>query len=155
MSKKRKGDLRVRTRVIKLGFLAQGRANHISCRLLMWKKRWILIAAVLLISAALDQWTKHWARQTLRGHPPLVLVNNYLAFEYHENPGMAFGLARDIPGARFFFIGVGAIVLVFVWRTVRQMNRCQRWADISFGLIAGGAIGNLIDRIFIGRVTDL
>jgi signal peptidase II len=118
------------------------------------KKRIILIVIITLVGLALDQASKYWARDTLMGKPKIVLIDGYLDFEYHENPGSAFGLLGSVPGARFILIGIGIIALFFMWRLVRDVPRQQRTADIAYALIAGGAIGNVLDRILIGRVVD-
>lgn len=118
------------------------------------KQRLVLILVVLGLSLALDQVTKVWARKTLKGQPAVVLVDGYLDLEYHENPGSAFGLLRNVPGARYILIGVGFLALFVVWRMVRNAERYQRVADVAFGLVAGGALGNVVDRILIGRVSD-
>lgn len=118
------------------------------------QKRVLLIALFALLSLGLDQGTKLWARGSLHGKPAITVLKNYLAFEYHENPGMAFGLGRNLPGGRFILVGIGLLVLVIVWRIVRQVQRRQRLADIAFGLVVGGAVGNIIDRLWLGRVID-
>jgi signal peptidase II len=82
------------------------------------------------------------------------VVDNHLRFEYHENPGMAFSIGRNLPFGRYIFIVIGFVVLFVVWRIVRQIEGRKKLADIAFGLVAGGAIGNMIDRIYIGRVVD-
>lgn len=113
---------------------------------------WIIVFALLTLAA--DQASKIWAHKSLRKKPPVVLVNNYLLMEYHENPGMAFGIGRKLPGRRFILIGVGLVVLFIVSRIVRQVKNKQKLADIAFGLIVGGAVGNIVDRIWLGRVID-
>ncbi len=118
------------------------------------KKRIILFVLFALLSLGLDQATKIWARSSLRGHQPVRVIDSYLQFEYHENPGMAFGIGRTLPGRRFILVGVGLLVLVIVWRIVRQVDRRQKLADAAFGLVAGGAIGNIIDRLWLGKVID-
>ena len=117
-------------------------------------RRAVFIVIVSLVALLADQGTKQWARHSLRGNGFVEIVADYLALEYHENPGMAFGLGRNIPGARFIFIGISLVVLYFVWRAVRQIGKKQRVGDLAFGLVIGGAVGNLIDRIYIGRVVD-
>lgn len=118
------------------------------------KKRIILILLFALLSLGLDQATKIWARSSLRGQQPVRVIDNYLQFEYHENPGMAFGIGRNLPGRRYILVGIGLLVLVIVWRIVRQVERRQKLADAAYGLVAGGAIGNIIDRLWLGRVID-
>lgn len=117
-------------------------------------RRVVLISILMFVVLGADQATKLWARGALRGQPALTIVPNYLLLEYHENPGMAFGLGRNLPAGRFILIAVGVIVLAFVWRLVRQVERRKRTADVAFALVAGGAIGNVIDRVWLGRVVD-
>jgi len=96
-----------------------------------------------------------------RPGPPLLSCRslhgadpNYLELEYHENPGSAFGLLRSVPGARYILIVVGVIALILVWTMVRRVERWRTVANLAFALVAGGAIGNLLDRIYLGRVVD-
>lgn len=137
------------------------------------KSRALLIGLVGLLSVALDQGVKWWARSSLCAEPcetkltrialahpccrttaPIVLIPNYLELDYHENPGSAFGLLRNVPGARYILIAVGVAALILVWRMVRRVERWQRVANVGFALVAGGAIGNLLDRLYLGRVVD-
>jgi signal peptidase II len=120
----------------------------------MEKKRIILIIVVTLLTLAADQVTKQMARSSLRNQRPVDVISGYLALEYHENPGMAFGLGRKWKGGRYILIAIGIGALFLVWRLVRQAEQRQKAADIAFGLVAGGAIGNLVDRVYIGRVVD-
>jgi signal peptidase II len=132
-----------------------------------------LIAVVATLTLAADQAAKWWARDRLcaercpkkltgiawsypccRPAPPIVLIHNYLQLEYHENPGSAFGLLRSVPGARYILIGVGVLALVLVWNMVRKVERGRTVANVSFALVAGGAVGNLLDRVYLGRVVD-
>ncbi|MCK5800498.1 MAG: signal peptidase II [Deltaproteobacteria bacterium] len=118
------------------------------------KKRLILIVIFALLSLGLDQVTKMWARAALQGQHVVRVIDNYLLFAYHENTGMAFGIGRNLPGGRFILVGIGLLVLAIVWRIVRNVQRRQRLADIAYGLVAGGAIGNIVDRLWLGRVVD-
>lgn len=118
------------------------------------KNRILLIVALGIFTLAADQATKYWARSTLRGQPTVKVIPGYLDLEYHENPGSAFGLLRNVPGARYILIGVGVVALVVVWRMISQIKHRRRMGDVAFALVAGGAIGNVIDRIHIGRVVD-
>ncbi|MCU1278997.1 MAG: peptidase [bacterium] len=74
---------------------------------------------------------------------------------YSENPGAAFGLLRDVPGAHFVFavIAVGITVGAFFYLRRATIRRPLRVAA-ELGLIVGGALGNALDRIAFGRVTD-
>jgi signal peptidase II len=86
--------------------------------------------------------------------PLKILLDGYLELQYFENPGSAFGMLRNVPGSRYILIGVGLVALVLVWRMTRKVTHRQRMADVAFALVAGGAIGNIWDRVYIGRVVD-
>ncbi len=137
------------------------------------RRQILLVAVVALLAMAADQAAKLWARGALcselcqakltsiawaypccRTARPKVIIPGYLELDYHENPGAAFGLLRNIPGARYILIGVGAAALLLVWSMVRKVERGRTVANIAFGLVAGGAVGNLLDRIYLGRVVD-
>jgi len=118
------------------------------------KKRAILIIAIAAASLVADQATKIWARSQLKGAPAIVLADDYLKLEYHENPGAAFGFLREVPGARYILLGIGAIALVLVWTMIRKLGQQRVLGDVAYGIVVGGALGNLIDRVYIGRVVD-
>lgn len=118
------------------------------------KKRIVVILLFFAFVLGADQITKLWARDTLRNAPAVTVIDGYLDLAYHENPGIAFGLFRKLPGRRFILTGLGLVVLVIVWRVVRQIQNRRYLAGIAFAVVAGGAIGNMVDRIYIGRVVD-
>ncbi|HXU72267.1 MAG TPA: signal peptidase II [Polyangia bacterium] len=116
---------------------------------------------VFLFSAAFalafDQLTKVWARHALLPIYPRVktVIPGIWEFRYSENPGAAFGLLRNVPGAHYFFvpIALGIAVGAFLYVKRAQLRHPTR-VPMELGLIVGGALGNAIDRVFLGRVTD-
>ena len=114
----------------------------------------ILFAA---LSLGLDQWTKVLARHELRPRGPLrplIVVEGYFDLRYGENPGGAFSTLRDFPGGRplLALLAVAALVLVFFY--LRKAPAAVARLPVALGLLAGGAAGNLADRVLYGRVTD-
>lgn len=109
----------------------------------------VLFAA--LVAIGLDQLFKYLATQFLSGIETLPLINGVLNLTYLENRGAAFGIFQ---GKKFLLVGItgllilGLIVLLLAGRIRSTM---LMWA---VGLIIGGGIGNLIDRIFRGYVVD-
>ena len=111
----------------------------------------LLIAAVVV---ALDQLSKHWAVSQLNdGHTVHVLWN--LQFNLAFNSGMAFGSGQGLGP----LIGVIAVVVVvFLLLSLRQAS--GKLSVVAIGLIVGGAMGNIVDRLFRedawlhGRVVD-
>jgi signal peptidase II len=80
------------------------------------------------------------------------LLDGIFHLTYVKNVGAAFGL---LPGYQPIFIATSCVVLIVIgayWRRARPKS----WPIvIALGLIAGGAVGNLIDRAVLGRVTDI
>ncbi|HEY5578272.1 MAG TPA: signal peptidase II [Acidimicrobiia bacterium] len=105
-------------------------------------RRLSLVIAGLVVFV--DQLTKRWALAALNGGQ-VVVIPGLLAFELNTNTGAAFGFLRG--GGTL--LGIAAIVAVAVilhmtTETVRPLEH------VALGLILGGAIGNLIDRIVRG-----
>jgi lipoprotein signal peptidase len=119
-------------------------------------KKYVLFVIALLLSIALDQGSKIWARHTLRPIYPeaATVVPGYFELRYSENPGSAFSLFGRVAGARWglLIVGIGALGLVGYY--LRKAPNGSAVIGGSLGLLAGGAIGNMIDRAMVGRVTD-
>jgi signal peptidase II len=79
---------------------------------------------------------------TLSNRPPLVLLGGFLTLRVSRNPGAAFSIG---PSMTIVFTAIAVGVIVFVLRTSRQI-RSLPWA-ITLGLLLGGAMGNLTDRL--------
>ena len=95
---------------------------------------------------ALDQLTKHLVVTNLAGRPPLDLVGSFVQLRYTTNSGGAFSL---LTGAPLFF---GIMAMVIVGGIVYASRRAQPLSVLMvLGLILGGALGNLCDRLFRGE----
>lgn len=110
----------------------------------------------ILLSLALDQGSKIWARHSLKPKYPdvVTVIPGYFELRYSENTGSAFGLFRSLPYARFLFFAVGMGALWVVSSYLRRAKPEQRRLGVELGLLAGGAIGNIIDRAAFSKVTD-
>jgi signal peptidase II len=117
----------------------------------------VRFAIPAIISLAVDQASKQWARQALgpegSGRAKSV-IGKALTFHYAENPGIAFSMFRDLRGGRFVLAGLAIVALVMVVRYLRTTDVTQRKLHVALGLIAGGAVGNLVDRLIYARVVD-
>lgn len=121
------------------------------------KGKYLLFAILFVLSLGLDQGTKIWARQTLkpRGYDnAITVVSGFFDLRYSENTGSAFGLFRSTPGARYFLFIVGLICLGVVGAWLYKIPKEAVWLATKLGLLAGGAVGNIVDRVLYGRVTD-
>jgi len=103
-----------------------------------------LTASVAVLIVALDQLAKRWALSRLAGREPIHVVWT-LQFNLTRNSGMAFSKAQGIGPV----IGIGAM-LVVLWLAWSSRKMPGRTTAIAAGLIAGGAVGNLCDRLFRG-----
>ncbi|MFN4155725.1 MAG: signal peptidase II [Paracoccaceae bacterium] len=84
----------------------------------------------------------------------IEVVPPFLVFRMAWNRGINFGLfANDADLVRWGLIVVSLVISAWVWIWVRRENP-GRWAQISAGLLVGGALGNVIDRIVYGAVAD-
>lgn len=106
--------------------------------------RWVLAALVAGGVLVGDQVTKGWAEATLPGNP-IVVIDGWLAFQYAENPGAAFGMFQ---GAGPFLAVAAVVAIGIVAFMIRVAQRPGEVVGLAF--IAGGAAGNLLDRLTRG-----
>ena len=102
------------------------------------RRLWLLIAAIVVV----DQLTKHWALNRLSGGRTIDIVGS-LRFNLAFNKRMAFSQATGAGPV------IGALAFVIIIVIVLWMRRSATGvAAVAAGLIVGGALGNLIDRVF-------
>jgi signal peptidase II len=114
-----------------------------------------LLVAVALLVIAVDQLTKHWIVQYF-GVPgersPIQLVGPFLTLDYIQNRGVAFSLLEG-QSVLFLFIFIAIGVIGWLYWRVRDTGSLA--LKLTFGLVLGGAAGNLIDRVRNGnQVVD-
>jgi signal peptidase II len=129
-----------------------------------------LLVGVGLLTLALDQGSKAWALATLTPGEPRDLVGPALRLNLIRNAGAAFSLGD---GVTWLLTIVALGIVVWVGLAARRVG--HRWWAVTLGLLLGGAVGNLIDRIlrepglgrghvvdfidyfglFIGNIADL
>ncbi len=80
---------------------------------------------------------------------PVAVIGDFLRLTLSYNPNIAFGIALPFPLKELLIAGALVAVLVLAYR-----SRQEKFCALGFGLIIGGAIANLIDRIPDGVVTD-
>jgi signal peptidase II len=110
-----------------------------------------IIAALVL---AADQISKYWVATNLELNKvwaPIPALERLFVFRYATNTGVAFGL---FPDKGSFFTVVAIVVSVIIVLYYRHLPQGQLLVRLSLGLQLGGALGNLLDRVRIGHVTD-
>lgn len=112
-----------------------------------------MVVAMVIVVA--DQATK-WAIIEWVPLYDRVPINDFINLTHQKNPGAAFSFLADAGGwQRWFFVAlatiVSAVIAVWIWRIRKER---QALLSIGLALVLGGAVGNLIDRIRLGHVTD-
>lgn len=135
------------------------------------QQKLIIVLSIGLVTLAADQATKVWARRALMapgeihlgvgqrtkkrvipvvGSSPGPRAELRLAF----NKGAAFGLFNRTTGSRVFLSLIGLAALGLVFFLLRRPESDSRLFAIALACVTGGAVGNLVDRIAFGQVTD-
>ena len=121
-------------------------------RFLAYRRLWLLGLAVF----ALDQATKSWinSRLPLGSYGPGAHIPVFPGFLYLVHVGNTGAAWSMFTGASTLLglLAVGTLAAVFLWR--RQLGLRQPAAQMAFGLLCGGIVGNLTDRLVHGHVID-
>jgi len=117
----------------------------------MHNARWFALSAVIVL---LDQLTKQWALDSLILHIPHKLLGVFnLTLAYNE--GAAFSFLADHDGwQRWFLATVSLIASIAIAVWILRLKPEEKWLTAALSLILGGAVGNLIDRVYYGHVVD-
>lgn len=112
--------------------------------------------AAFLASVALDRITKYLIASSLSYGDRVEVIEGFFYLTHVRNTGAAFGLFATAPAtARLvFFIGVSIVALFIILSFFRNLAPGDRLSALALGLIGGGALGNLVDRIRLGEVVD-
>ena len=112
--------------------------------------------AIILLVVGCDQLSKVWILQNFELYESTVIIPGLFNLTFLRNTGAAFGMFAGHAAwwRQLFFIGVAVIALVVILVMQRRLGRQNSYYTLSLGLIGGGAVGNLIDRILYGSVVD-
>ena len=115
----------------------------------------LLFPVTAAVVVVLDQITKFWVKNAipLYGSWPKT---GFFRITHGENTGAAFGIFQDSRVLLSIISSIGAIVVLYLALFLSRRYTFLRWKTtmLALGLILGGTVGNLIDRAFIGHVTD-
>ncbi|NQU61057.1 MAG: signal peptidase II [Rhodospirillales bacterium] len=114
-----------------------------------WRKGLGLAALVLI----LDQVTKWWIVTSVMQPPRVIPVTPFFNLVMGWNRGVSFGMLSDHPWISTWLLplttlAITGVLVVWLYRTDRL------WAALGIGLVIGGALGNLVDRLRFGAVAD-
>jgi signal peptidase II len=111
----------------------------------------LVIAAVAIGVLWLDQYTKHLIVNSFLPGESRIVIPHFLKWTYERNFHGAFGLFGS---NAVLLIGMAIVVLVLFWYSFRDAAARSRLVRVAFGMIVGGAIGNIVDRLHYGNVID-
>lgn len=112
----------------------------------------VLIPAVIIF---LDQWTKSWVRANLamgETYMPWKWLEGFATITHWYNRGVAFGMFQ---GGGTIFILLPIIIILGILIYFSKVEKRDWLVDLALSFELGGAIGNFIDRVRLGHVTDL
>ncbi len=106
------------------------------------RRLFLLLTAIAVVTYLLDQLSKWWAVTALTDEQPRDLIRSFLRLDLIRNPGAAFSIGT---GNTWVLTIIAVVVLIVVVRASRRLgSRGWAWA---LGLLLGGALGNLTDRL--------
>lgn len=111
----------------------------------------VLIALAAIAAFALDQMTKKLVITSFMPGESRIVVPHLLKWTYERNVHGAFGLFGS---NSVLLIAMAVVVLVVFWFSFKDAALRSRLVCVAFGMIVGGAIGNIVDRIHYGFVVD-
>ncbi len=119
-----------------------------------FKYKLVLILGVTIL--ILDQITKLWIESNFALGETRTVIPGLFNLVFVLNKGAAFGFLADLEGnlRTYFFIGATALAVVLIIYLLRTVHRRDYYLFSALGLILGGALGNMIDRIRLGMVID-
>lgn len=116
----------------------------------------IAIIALVLLNIGCDQISKNVVRKNVDTQETIELVGKKFILTKVENTGAMLGFGSELsPLLKIIFLQALPIVvlLVLLFRVLRKSDM-NKWLVFAFACVIGGGIGNLIDRIAYGQVTD-
>ena len=116
------------------------------------KKFIIVVVLILSLTISIDQLTKYIAFIVLFKDQQILTINHYLNFRPVWNDGISFGMFQGYGNfGRVIFIIIALIISLWIIILSKKLNTT---GVIGYNMIAGGAIGNVIDRVIHGKVID-
>ena len=116
------------------------------------REKWLVVAFLV---AGFDQITKYLMIQQLEIIKTLHVIPGFFDFTLRYNRGAAWGILANSPGwQRWFLIALGFVATIVIYIWLGRLSKREKMEGFGLALILGGAIGNLIDRVTFGEVTD-
>lgn len=119
-------------------------------------RRFLILFIVAVVIVAFDQWTKWWVIQNIPLNTSwlpesLEWFSPYMRLLHIKNTGASFGMLQN---GNIIFIPLTILIVAGILYYVSTLEHSNDWMWLAAGMYLGGAVGNLIDRLTIGAVTD-
>jgi len=116
-------------------------------------KKYLLPFSVFIV--LLDQWTKIYIKSNFELYEMRPVIDGFFSITYVLNPGAAFGMLAKLDESyrQIFFVVVTAIAIAAV-AYLMYKEKEMKIRLVSYTLILAGAVGNFIDRVYMGKVVD-
>lgn len=118
------------------------------------KLNYVIFAGISTLVLAIDQGTKSYISRSMDLYSSIAVVDNFFSITFLRNRGAAFGLFANSVFRLPFFILVTLATLVFILYMLRKLSDQHKLTTVALSLIFSGALGNFIDRLRLGEVTD-
>lgn len=113
--------------------------------------KWLWLSGAVVFADQLSKWLADSQLTLYAARPILPFFNLSLAY----NKGAAFSFLHEAGGwQRWFFTALAVAVSIFIVLWMRRLERTEHWTAAGLALILGGALGNLLDRLWHGHVID-
>lgn len=117
----------------------------------MKNRPYIIVYIIALMTLVLDQVTKYIVINNLQFMKEVPVIKNFFSWYYVRNSGAAFS---SFLGNTFFLIAITIVCLILVIGLIQKDKYNHKLSFLSLGILLGGMIGNLIDRIIYNSVID-
>lgn len=114
------------------------------------------VATVACVVLALDHISKWFIVRTVKLGEEIPVWAGYFDIVHGRNSGAAFGFLSgwDSPYRNWFFYFIAVLAAIFVYHYIKSLHGGDRLSLLAIGFIAGGAMGNVVDRLCRGSVVD-
>ncbi len=113
-------------------------------------KKALPLFAVAVPMLILDILTKWIVRENIQLNDSISVITGFFYLSHHRNSGAAFGILAN-QRTLLVLVTIAALIFIFVY-SYRYRN--SKWVQTALGFVLGGAVGNFIDRLFLGEVVD-
>ncbi|BAH75709.1 MULTISPECIES: signal peptidase II [Solidesulfovibrio] len=120
------------------------------------RKSYRIALPIAVLVVILDQLTKLWIQDHMVLYTTRTVIPGFFNIVHVLNRGAAFGFLNrsDIQWQTYFFFAATALAVLIIFHLLRMARDDDKLLITGLGLILGGAVGNLIDRIKTGEVVD-